>query len=145
MRSLVGIALAGFVGSAAAGGDAFADARYADGNDYSAKVFYSLDFGSQGHAQSVGLRFDNERASERGAPALFQASFDGQAAPSVKLQGIDLTGPAMAAGQKEGAGPFAGFTTVQWVGFGLTVVLFGVVAADVTSGDDEPVTGTGAN
>ena len=146
MRTLVGILLAGFVATAAAGGDTLADARYADGNDYSAKLFYSLNFGgTQGHSQAMGLRFDNEIAAARGAPALFQASFDGQGLPSVKLQGVDVAGPAMAAGQSEGGGnPFAAFGMVEWVAFGATALIFTIVAVDVTDDEGEPARGTGS-
>src|SRR5688500_18791473 len=99
MRILLGMVLAGFVGTAAAGGDAWSDARYADGNDYSAKLFYSMNFGGQvDRSQAMGLRFDNVLSAERGAPALFQASFDGQQAlPTVKLQGVEVAGPVFAA------------------------------------------------
>jgi hypothetical protein len=146
MRSLVGIVLAGFVGTAAAGDDTWADARYADGNDYSAKLFYSLDFGGdQGHAQSMGLRFDNVLAASRGAPALFQASFNGQAAvPSLKLQGVEVAGPAMAAGQSEGGGVFSNLTAAQWVGIAFTGLVFGSIVVEAADSDDEvPVTGSG--
>lgn len=145
MRSLVGIVLAGFIGTAAAGDDTWSDARYADGNDYSAKLFYSLDFGGmQGQEQSMGLRFDNVRAASRGAPALFQASFTGQSAPSLKLQGVEVAGPAMAAGQNEGSGPFANLTAAQWVGIAFTGLVFGSIVVEAADSEDEPtVTGTG--
>jgi len=145
MRSLVGIVLAGFVGSAAAGDDTFADARYADGNDYSARLFYSLDFGSQGRVQSMGLRFDNERAAERGAPALFQARFDGGSLPVLSLQGVDVAGPAMAAGQSEGGGMFSGLTTAQWIGIAFTGLVFGTIVVEAADSSDTTVSGTGAN
>jgi len=136
MRSLVGIVLAGFVGAAAAD----------DGNDYSARVFYSLDFGSQGQVQSMGLRFDNELAAERGAPALFQARFDGGSSlPVLSLQGVDVAGPAMAAGQSEGGGMFSGLTTAQWIGIAFTGLVFGTIVVEAADSSDTTVSGTGAN
>ena len=145
---LLGLMLAGAFGSATAGDlDAANASRYPDSDDFSAKVFYSLAFGgeTQGNPHSVGLRFDNDRLAAHGAPALFQARFDGQGnLAALKLNGLDLRGAALAAGQSEG-GMFAGFTTVQWVGLAVTGVLFAVVAADVSQDDTEPAQGTGGS
>lgn len=146
MRSLVvGAVLAGFVGSAAAG-DNLADARYADGNDYSAKLFYAVDFGGKGNAQSLGLRFDNELAASRGAPALFQASFDNNASlPTLSLQGVPVAGPALAAGQTSG-GFFANLSAGQIAGLVFTGLVFAGIVVEAADSDDEVTTsGTGAN
>lgn len=145
MRSLVvGAVLAGFVGSAAAGGDTLADARYADGNDYSAKLFYAVDFGGKAHAQSLGLRFDNELAAARGAPALFQASFDNDARlPTLSLQGVPVAGPALAAGQNQG-GFFANLSVAQIVGLVFTGVVFAGIVVEAADSEDTttgPVSG----
>jgi len=145
LKLVLGLMLAGTVGVAAAGDlDTITAADYADSNDYSAKVFYSLNFGgTQGYAQSMGLRFDHERMAAFGAPAVFQVAFDGQGdLNALKLTGLDLRGPGYAAGATEG-GLFAGYTTAQWVALGITGALFIAVAADVTGGESEPVTGTG--
>ena len=147
MRSLVvGAVLAGFVGSAAAGGDTLADARYADGNDYSAKLFYAVDFGGKASAQSLGLRFDNELAASRGAPALFQASFDNRATlPTLSLQGVPVAGPALAAGQSSSGGFFANLSAAQIAGLVFTGIVFaGIVveAADSEETTTGPVSGT---
>ena len=137
MRSLVlGLALSGFVGAAAAG-DVYSDARYADGNDYSAKLFYAVDFGgTQAGAQSMGLRFDNERAASRGAPALFKASFDGLGTPSVKLQGVDVMGPMA-------LGATGGFTAAQIGGLVFTGLVFGAIVIEAADDNDPEVVGTG--
>jgi hypothetical protein len=104
MRKLmIGLVCAGFVGSAAAGDYGLAEARFADGNDYTARVYYKLDLGAEpGRAHTVGLRFDHDLAAAHGAPALFQASYNGASQPvRLTLQGADLTGPMMASGQFE--------------------------------------------
>lgn len=136
MRSLVlGLALSGFVGTAAAG-DTYADARYADGNDYSAKLFYAVDFGgTQPGSQSMGLRFDNERAASHGAPALFKASFDGQGAPSVKLQGVDVMNTVQ-------LGLAEGWSAAQIGGLVFTGVIFAAIVVEAAD-DDEPTTTVG--
>lgn len=148
MRKLVwGAVLAGFVGSAGAADDSWADARYADGNDYSARVFYSMNFGGQqAGAHTMGLRFDSERASLRGAPALFQASLAShEAMPSVKLQGVEVAGPALAARQAEGGGMFSGLSVGQWIGLAFTGVVFGTIVVEAADNEDAATSGTGAN
>jgi hypothetical protein len=139
MRSLVlGLVLSGFVGTAAAG-DTYADARYADGNDYSAKLFYAVDFGgTQPGSQSMGLRFDNERAASRGAPALFKASFDGQGTPTVRLQGVDVMGTMK-------LGAMEGFSAAQIGGLVFTGIIFAAIVVEAADSDDEvtTVSGTG--
>lgn len=146
MRSLVvGAVLAGFVGSAAAG-DNLADARYADGNDYSAKLFYAVDFGGKGNAQSLGLRFDNELAASRGAPALFQASFDNNASlPTLSLQGVPVAGPALSAGQSASGGFFANLSAAQIAGLVFTGLVFAGIVVEAADSDDTTTSGTGAN
>lgn len=141
-KVLWGVLFASFVGSAtAAEFDALDSSRYADSNDYSARLFYRLDFGGTlAQAQSVGLRFDNERAAARGAPAMFQARFDGQG-PAMLVNGLDLRGPALAAGQSSGGGFFDSLTMAQWIGLGFTGLVFGTIVFEAT--DDDDVAGSG--
>ena len=140
-KVLAGLLCASFVGTAAAGDFDAMDARYADSNDYSAKVFYRMDFGgvNAASAQSVGLRFDNVLAESRGAPALFQAKFDGMG-PTLALQGVDLRGVNAAAGQ-DGGGFFSGLTTAQWIGLGFTGLVFGTIVVEAADSDDTSGTG----
>lgn len=142
-KALLGVLFASFVGTATAAElDAWDASRYADSNDYSARLFYRLDFGGTlAQAQSVGLRFDNERAASRGAPAMFQARLDGQGS-TVMLNGLDLRGPALSAGQDGGGGFFSSLTTAQWVGLAFTGLVFGTIVFEAAD-DDDPTTGTG--
>lgn len=149
MRKIIwGLVLTSFVGAAGASDNAISDARYADGNDYSARLFYNLSFGGQqAGAQAMGLRFDNEFAAARGAPALFQASFDGgQSLPRVSLQGVEVAGPALAANQDKGGGMFSGLNAAQWIGIAFTGIVFGSIMVEASDSDDTPApSGTGAN
>jgi hypothetical protein len=144
MRSLMAVVLAGLVGSAAASGDEAWTASNADGNDYSARLFYSMNFGGPAAgAHAMGLRFDNDRAALRGAPALFQASLDsGQALPSLKLQGVEVAGPAVAAQQGEGGGMFSGLSFGQIAGLVFTGLVFTTIVVEA-SDDDETAAPSG--
>lgn len=144
MRKLgLGLFLAGFAGMAAAG-DGTLDSQYADGNDYSAKLFYRMEFGGTTPGfQSVGLRFDNERAEQRGAPALFKASFStGSTLPTFALQGVNVVGPVYAAGQNDEAenedGRLGWLTPGQWVGVAFTTIVFGAIVFESADGGGEP-------
>ena len=135
-KAVLGMVFAGFVGSAAAGELDRADSRYYDSSDYSAKVYYRLDFGGpKAHAQTLGLRFDNQLAESRGAPAVFLTSFDSSGAASVKLHGVDLRGAALAAGQSSG-GFFASLTPAQWIGIGFTAIVFGTVVSEAAKSNN---------
>lgn len=142
MRTLgLGLLLAGFAGMAVAGDGALDEARYADGSDYTAKLFYQLDFGGPAErAQSLGLRFDNDRAEARGAPALFKASFSGgDTLPTLAVQGVDIAGPAFAARQNEDDdGRLGGLTTGQWIGVAFTAAVFGTIIFESADGGGEP-------
>ena len=144
MRKLgLGLFLAGFAGMAAAG-DGTLDSQYADSNDYSAKLFYRMDFGGTAPGfQSVGLRFDNERAEQRGAPALFKASFStGSMLPTLALQGVDVAGPVYGARADDGAtvddGRFATLSTGQWIGVIFTGAVLGTILFESADGGGEP-------
>lgn len=145
-KVLWGFLFASFVGTASAAEFDAMDARYADSNDYSARLFYRLDFGGAlDGAQSMGLRFDNERAAARGAPALFQARFDAQGS-ALTLHGLDLRGPGLAAGQSTGGGYFSNLSTAQWLGIAFTGLVFGTIAYEAADDDDEPsAAGTGGS
>jgi hypothetical protein len=145
MRKLaLGMILAGFVGAAAAEGNAIADMQYADGNDYAAKVYYSLDFG-RGHAQSLGLRFDNVLAASHGAPALFQARLDGRSSlPTLSLQGVDIAGPALAANQDETPSLLGNLTLGQILGIVFTGFVFTGILYEASNNDEPSPAGTGS-
>jgi len=136
-KVLWGVLFASFMGTATAAElDSWDAARYADSNDYSARLFYKLDFGGTlAQSQTVGLRFDNERAAARGAPAMFQARLDGQGS-TVMLNGLDLRGPALAAGQSSGGGFFSTLTAAQWIGIGFTGLVFGTIVFEATDDED---------
>ena len=143
-KPVLGLIFAGFVGSASAGELDRADARYYDSNDYSAKVYYRLDFGgATAHAQTLGLRFDNQLAESRGAPAVFQTSFDSSGVASVKLHGVDLRGQALAAGAAASGGFFESLTVAQWVGIGFTALVFGTVVSEASKSNETAVPGSG--
>ena len=143
-KMALGIALAAFAGSAAAGD--LADRREYEAGSYAAHVYYRVDFGGdRGQAQSLGLRFDNERASAAGAPSLLKASFGAQGLEQFKVSGIDLRGAMLAANASEGGfmETISAMSTPQLVAMGATLVLFTVVAIDVGEGDAESGPGTG--
>ena len=145
MRATVmGILLAGAVSTAAAGDYTYMGTRYA-GNDYSAKLYYTLDFGgTQRHSQSVGLRLNNEGMALRGAPALFQVEYTGTGQPTVALQGLQLT--RSASSNLIDVGATASWSAGEWFAVGLaTVTIGGLGAAAVSdSNKDTPaVAGTG--
>lgn len=142
--SALGLALGALAGPAAAGD--LADYRVYDSSDYSAQAYYRLEFGgAQGHAQSLGLRFDNERAMAAGMPSLVQAHFGSQGLDRLALNGVDLRGAMLASGQDSGGGFFGSLSVAQWVAVGFTVIVFGSVASDAAeSGPEEPVSGSGS-
>jgi hypothetical protein len=137
------IAMAGFVGSAAAGeidrGDSFHD-----GNDYSAKAYYRLDFGgTRAPTQGVGLRFENELARSHGAPAVIDFNLNSNAGASARLYGVELRGSTLTAGAAPG-GFFSSLTGAQWAGLALTAVVFGTVISSATNKDDVPDSTSGS-
>jgi len=139
--SALGLILATFAGAASAGDPA--ELRNYESNDYSARVYYRVDFGgNQREAQSVGLRFDNERAAARGAPALFQARIGEQGLDKLAVNGVDLRGAMLSSNQAAGGGFFSSLTAAQWIALGFTTVVFATVAYDAA--DDDP-TGTGSS
>ncbi|HUR40475.1 MAG TPA: hypothetical protein VM240_04835 [Verrucomicrobiae bacterium] len=139
-----GLALLACSGAASAGD--LPDARYADGNDYAGRVYYSLDFGgAAARAHSVGLRFDNMVTAHQGAPALFQASYSGAGVPSVKLMGSDLRGMVLATSETEGGrGGIMGLSPGQIAGLAFTTLVFAGIAIEAVDGTKEPV-GTGGS
>jgi len=143
MKSTValGLALAGFA-SVAAAGDLAEPRDYAP-DSYSAQLYYRVDFGGNGgQAQSLGLRFDNERAAAAGAPSLMQARFGAQGIDKLTLSGMELRGASIAAGQSEG-GFFSSLSVTQWVALVFTTLVVGTVAIDATEGSDAEASGTG--
>lgn len=141
-KTALGLVLATFAGAAAAGD--LAEPRYYESNDYSAQVFYRVDFGGErGYDQSLGLRLDNERAHAAGAPAMFQARFGAMGLDKLAVNGVDLRGAMVSSGQS-GGGMFANLSIGQWIAIGYTALLFGVVATDALDEDEESSgTGTG--
>lgn len=139
----LGLMLAAFAGSAAAGD--LAEPRYHESGDYSAQVYYRVDFGGdRGQAQSLGLRFDGVGAAAAGAPALFKASFTRDGLAELALGGLDLRGAMLSSNQSSGGGFFSKLTAAQWAALGFTVIVFGTVAIDATESTDVPVTGSGS-
>ena len=143
MRSaLVGLVLAGVAGSAMAAGDELAGA--AD-TSYSAKVFYTVDFGgAKSGAQTVGLRFGNAIAERNNAPAFLSAKFDGQALPTVMLSGTPVAGPSLSANAAAAGGMLSSLTVGEWVVVGVTAIAFGSIATKA-AGDDEIVVAPAAS
>lgn len=146
MKMLLGVLLATVAGSAAAGD--LSEPRYYESNDYSAQVYYRLDFGGPSrHAQSVGLRFDSVRAEAAGAPSILQVRFGEQGLDRLALNGLDLRAAMLASGQTEGgmAGWFSGLSTVELVGLAVVGVGFIAVGADVADEEDDSLPGTGGS
>ena len=142
-KMVLGLGLAMFAGAAAAGD--LAERREYEAGSFAAQVYYRVDFGGhRAQAQSLGLRFDNERASAAGAPSLLQARFGAQGLDRLEVSGFDLRGPRLAANQSEG-GFFGSLTAAQWVALAFTVVVFGTVAADALDEADKEPTGTGGS
>lgn len=143
-KMALGMALAVFAGTAAAGD--LADRREYESGSYAAHVYYRVDFGGdRGQAQSLGLRFDNERMSAAGAPSLLKASFGAQGMEQLKVSGFDLRGAMLAANQNEGGffDKLGAMSTTQLVAMGVTTVLFIIVAADVNDDEPDNAPGTG--
>ena len=144
MRISALLVLLGVAGTAAAGD--LAEPRTYEADDYSAQVYYRLDFGGdRPNAQSVGLRFDNHRAAAAGAPALLAARFGAQGLDQLALNGVDLRGAMLSSNAKEGGGFFSSLSVGQWVAIGFSVIVFGSVASDAVDGSetDANVGGTG--
>jgi hypothetical protein len=142
MKTAMGLVLAMFAGAAAAGD--LSEPRYHESSDFSARVYYRVDFGGQAAgAQSLGLRVDSVRAEAAGAPSLLQLNFGAQGVDRVAVNGVDLRG-AMVSSSQSGGGFFASLSGAQWVALAFTVVVFGSVAADATESTDDP-SGTGGS
>lgn len=144
MRILaLGLVLAASAGAAAAGD--LAEARDYGSSDYSAQVYYRLEFGGhQAQAQSLGLRFDNERASAAGAPAMLQARLGEQGLAQFSVNGLDLRGAMLSSNQDSGRGFWSSLSVPQWIGIGFSLLVFGQVVSDAAKTDEEPVvSGTG--
>jgi hypothetical protein len=140
-RTALGLVLATFAGAAAAGD--LSEPRYYESNDYSAQVFYRVDFGGdRGQAQSVGLRFDSVRAEAAGAPSLLQVRYGAQGLDKLAVNGLDLRG-ALVSSSQNGGGFFSSLTGAQWAALGFTVLVFGSVAADASDDTEVNVSGTG--
>jgi len=137
----LGLAFAAFAGAAAAGD--LAESRDYAPDSYSAQVYYRVDFGGTfARAQSLGLRFDNERAAAAGAPSLLQARFGAQGIDRLTLSGVDLRGAMIASRQSEG-GMFGELTLTQWIALGFTAIVVGTVTVDAFDESDEAPSGTG--
>jgi hypothetical protein len=134
--SALGLVLAMFAGAASAGN--LAEPRGYDSNDYSAQVFYRLDFGgAQRQARSLGLRLDNDSAAARGAPSLLQARIGEQGLDKLAVNGVDLRGALVSSGQDAGGGFLSSLSAGQWLALGFTTAVFATVVYDAT-GDDNP-------
>jgi hypothetical protein len=139
-----GLAAALFAGTAVAGD--LADRREYESGSYAAQVYYRVDFGAdRGQAQSLGLRFDNERASAAGAPSLFKARFGAEGLDQLKLAGLDLHRAMLAAKQNEGGfmDTVRAMPTSQLIAMGVTLGLFVIVAADISDDEADNAPGTG--
>ena len=138
------VLLATFSGAVSAGD--LAEPRTYDANDYSAQVYYRLDFGGTSrHYQSVGLRLDNQRVAAAGAPSLLAARFGGQGLDQLALNGVDLRGAMLSSNQSSGGGFFSSLSVGQWIALGFTALVFGSVAADAIDSQGDPdVGGTGS-
>ena len=147
MRKIIlGLALASYVGAAAAGELDRADAASSD-NDYSATAYYRLDFGGPAaSSQSVGLRFDDRLAAARRAPAAFQLSLDTSGVTSVQLRGVTLGGAALAANEGEQKKAWWQRLSVgEWIAIGFTGVVFIAAVGQGGGNDNAGATGTGGS
>jgi len=140
-KTALGLVLATFAGAAAAGD--LSEQRYYDSNDYSAQVYYRVDFGGSSGpaAQSVGLRFDNVRAQASGAPAMLQARFGAEGLNTLAVSGVDLRGAWIAANQSEGGGFFGNLSVAQWAALGFTGALVIFIASETVENNDSEFTG----
>ena len=143
-RIAVGLALATFAGAVAAGD--LSEPRYSESDDYSARVYYRVDFGgTRGSAQSVGLRFDSVRAEAAGAPSLLRLAFGETGLNQFAVNGVDLRGALLSSGQSEGGGFFGSLTAAQWAALGFSLFVFANVAADLSEDTtDIYVSGSGS-
>jgi hypothetical protein len=140
--------LAGTMGTAAAGPlDDRTDAGAYDASDFSAQVFYRVEFGGVAdRAQRLGFRVDNERAAAYGAPSLFMTQLSGQGLEKLQLHGLELRNTLLARQNAEVGeeGFFASLTPVQWAGlFFSGGVLALLVASAADDNSDVAVGGSG--
>lgn len=144
-NTALGLLLAAFSGAAAAGDLIESRDDYAS-SDYAAQAYYRVDFGgTRQQVQSVGLRLDNRAAQSHGAPAMFQANFGSQGLDRLALNGVDLHGAMVAAGEGEGTGFFGSLSLSQIIALGATVLIAADVAADASDGNnDASPNGTGS-
>ena len=140
---VLGLVLAAFSGAAAAG-DLIESRDDYSSDDDAAQAYYRLDFGGTRHqVQSVGLRFDNRAAQAHGAPAVFQMNFGAQGLDRLAVNGVDLHGIALAAGQNA-PGFWASLSWTQIIALSATVLIAADVAADASDGNnDTSPSGTG--
>jgi hypothetical protein len=139
----LGLVLAASAGTAMAADPA--DLRTYESNDYAARVYYRMDFSGDGRQmQSLGLRFDNERAMASGAPSLFLASFGEAGLQKLAVSGVDFRGAMLSANQSAGGSFWSSLTPAQWLGLGFTALVFTTVAVDASDSGDPEVTGTGS-
>ena len=141
-KTVLGLALAMFAGAAAAGD--LSEPRYYESNDYSAQVYYRVDFGGvRSHAHSVGLRFDSVRAEAAGAPSLLQVRFGQAGLDKLAVNGVDLRGALISSGQSEG-GFFASLNAAQWVALSYATGLI-LLGSSGALDDDSTASGTGGS
>ena len=142
-RTALGLLLATFAGATAAGD--LSEPRYYDSNDFSAQLFYRVNFGAdRAKAQTVGLRFDSVKLHAAGAPPLLQARFGAQGLDQLAVNGVDWRGALISSGQETGGGFLGGLTVAQIMSLGIaSLVLIGAVA-DEGDEEEDPVGGTGS-
>jgi hypothetical protein len=146
MKNLaLGLVLAASAGTAMAVDPA--DLRTYESNDYAARVYYRMDFSGDGRQmQSLGLRFDSERAMAHGAPSMFLASFGEAGLQQLAVSGVDFRGAMLSANQGGGGGSFFGSLSAgQWLALGFTGLVFTTVAIDASDDEDPETAGTGGN
>ena len=140
-RTALGLLLATLAGTAAAGD--LSEPRYYDSNDYSAQLFYRVDFGAdRASAQTVGLRFDNVRLHAAGAQPLLQARFGAQGVDQLAVNGVDLRGALISSGQEEGGGFLGSLTVTEIIAVALASLV--IITSIAEEGDEDELTGTGA-
>jgi hypothetical protein len=140
----LGLVLAASAGTAMAVDPA--DLRTYESNDYAARVYYRMDFSGDGRQmQSVGLRFDSERAMANGAPSMFLASFGEQGLQKLMVSGVDFRGAMLSSNEAVGGGFFSSLSGGQWLALGFTGLVFTTVAIDASDDEDPETTGSGGN
>jgi hypothetical protein len=143
--SVLGVVLATFAGAASAGDLEYVDQRYYDSNDYAARAYYRVDFGgTQRTTQSLGLRFDNERALSNGAPSMLHVTYGELGLGKISLNGFDVRGAALAANQGGISGFFSNLSVAQWFALVITAGVFTSIAVEAADSEDVAApTGTG--